>query len=129
MEGVRCLGEDVEEVSEAAEDDEGTELEEDPSKGEDGGAGDEVEKLERDGERSRVSHMREKMEESKASSSVGFDGNANFRMGLLQTWRISKASSASSHHSCKEVSLLQKEYSELHYPNKKKEYSFFFPSQ
>ncbi|XXG65338.1 hypothetical protein AAC387_Pa05g3062 [Persea americana] len=69
------------------------------------------------------------MEESKASSSVGFDGNANFHMGLLQTWRISKPSSASSHHSCKEVSLLQKEYSELHYPNQKKEYSFFFPPQ
>ncbi|KAJ8637463.1 hypothetical protein MRB53_011730 [Persea americana] len=26
--------------------------------------------------------------ESKATSSVGFDGNADFRMGLLRTWRI-----------------------------------------
>ena len=49
MEGVRCVHEDVEEVSEAAEDDEGAELEEDPSKGEDRGAGDKVEELERDG--------------------------------------------------------------------------------
>ncbi|KAJ8637641.1 hypothetical protein MRB53_011908 [Persea americana] len=43
-------GEDVEEVSETTEDDEGTELEEDPSKGEDGGVGAEVEELETDGE-------------------------------------------------------------------------------
>ncbi|KAJ8637444.1 hypothetical protein MRB53_011711 [Persea americana] len=50
MEGVRCVGEDVEEVSELAGDDEGAELEEDSSKGEDGGVGDEVEELERDGE-------------------------------------------------------------------------------
>ncbi|KAJ8619915.1 hypothetical protein MRB53_028444 [Persea americana] len=50
MEGVRCACEDVDEVSEAAEDDESAELEEDPSKGEDGGVGDEVEELERDGE-------------------------------------------------------------------------------
>ncbi|XXG59724.1 hypothetical protein AAC387_Pa04g1758 [Persea americana] len=49
MEGVRCVGEDVKRVSEAAEDDEGAESEEDPSRGEDGGAGDEVEELERDG--------------------------------------------------------------------------------
>ncbi|XXG48196.1 hypothetical protein AAC387_Pa02g2709 [Persea americana] len=50
MEGVRCVGEDIKEVSEAAEDDKGAELEEDSSKGEDGGAGDEVEELERDRE-------------------------------------------------------------------------------
>ncbi|KAJ8644283.1 hypothetical protein MRB53_006031 [Persea americana] len=50
MEGVRCVGEDVKDVSEAAENDEGAELEEDPSKGEDGGAGDKVEELKRDGE-------------------------------------------------------------------------------
>ncbi|KAJ8617909.1 hypothetical protein MRB53_014095 [Persea americana] len=49
MEGVRCMSKDVEEVSEATEDNEGTELEEDPSKGEDRRARDEVEELERDG--------------------------------------------------------------------------------
>ncbi|KAJ8636368.1 hypothetical protein MRB53_010635 [Persea americana] len=36
MEGVRCVGEDVKEVSKAAEDDEGAELEEDPSIWKDG---------------------------------------------------------------------------------------------
>ncbi|KAJ8635527.1 hypothetical protein MRB53_009794 [Persea americana] len=50
MEGARCLGKDIEEVSEAVKDNEDVELEEDPSKWEDGGAGDEVEELERDGE-------------------------------------------------------------------------------
>ena len=50
MEGVRRVGKDFEEVSEAAEDDEGAELEEDPSKREYGGPRDEVEELERDGE-------------------------------------------------------------------------------
>ena len=48
MEGVRCVGEDVEEMSEAVEDDESPELKEDPSKWKNGGAGDEVEKVERD---------------------------------------------------------------------------------
>ncbi|KAJ8618812.1 hypothetical protein MRB53_014998 [Persea americana] len=48
MEGVRCIGEDVEEVSEAVEEDDGAKLEEDPSKGETRGARDEVEELERD---------------------------------------------------------------------------------
>ncbi|XXG54394.1 hypothetical protein AAC387_Pa03g2289 [Persea americana] len=50
MEGVRCIGKDVEEVGEAAKDDKGAKLEKDPSKGEDGGARDEVEELERDRE-------------------------------------------------------------------------------
>ncbi|XXG82337.1 hypothetical protein AAC387_Pa10g0310 [Persea americana] len=50
MEGARCVGKVVEEVSVAAEDDEGAKLEGDPLKGEDGGAGEEVEELERDGE-------------------------------------------------------------------------------
>lgn len=47
---MRCIGEDVGEVSEAAEDDEGAELKENPSKGEARGAGDEVEEHERDEE-------------------------------------------------------------------------------
>ncbi|KAJ8621729.1 hypothetical protein MRB53_030258 [Persea americana] len=50
MEGVRCVGKVVEEVSVAAEDDKGAKLEGDPLKGEDGGVGEEVEELERDGE-------------------------------------------------------------------------------
>ena len=45
-----CVSEDVEEVNEAVKDDEGAKLEEDPSKGEDRVAGDEVEGLKRDGE-------------------------------------------------------------------------------
>ncbi|KAJ8630825.1 hypothetical protein MRB53_024148 [Persea americana] len=48
MEEVKCIAENIEEVSEAAKDDEGAKLEEDPSKGEDGGAEDKVEELERD---------------------------------------------------------------------------------
>ena len=47
---MRCAGEDIEEVSKATDDDEGAELWEDPLKGEDGGARDEVEELERDEE-------------------------------------------------------------------------------
>ena len=50
MEGVMCIGEDVKEVSEATDVDEGVELEEDPSQGEDRRAWDEVEELEMDGE-------------------------------------------------------------------------------
>ncbi|KAJ8618148.1 hypothetical protein MRB53_014334 [Persea americana] len=49
-EGVSYVEEDIEEVSGAAEDGKGTELEEDPSKWEDGGVRDEVKELERDGE-------------------------------------------------------------------------------
>ena len=50
VEGVRLVGEDGDEVREAAEHDEGAELQHDPFEGEEVGAGGEVEQLERDGE-------------------------------------------------------------------------------
>nr|ACN35827.1 unknown [Zea mays] len=50
VEGVRLVGEHSDEVREAAEHDEGAELQHDPFEGEEVGAGGEVEQLERDGE-------------------------------------------------------------------------------
>lgn len=50
MKGVWVVGEDVDEVGEAAEDDECAELQDDPFEGEEVGAGGEVEQLKRDGE-------------------------------------------------------------------------------
>lgn len=50
LERVGLVGPHRHEVGEAAEDDEGSELEEDPSEGEDGGAAHEVKELEGDGE-------------------------------------------------------------------------------